>query len=111
MFLLEAFRLFSNDTNTISKHMDKIDGYNATGCPILIFFVYCDNNNFKELCNNYKKYLERKDYQGFDKNNLDMKSKFDEIELKEANIKIFSEVRMKNTKNIDIFHVLCDFKI
>lgn len=111
LFLLEAFRLFSNDTNTISKHMDKIDGYNATGCPILIFFVYCDNNNFKELCNNYKKYLERKDYQGFDKNNLDMKSKFDEIELKEANIKIFSEVRMKNTKNIDIFHVLCDFKI
>ena len=40
-----------------------------------------------------------------------MKSKFNEIELKEANIKIFSEVRMKNTKNIDIFHVLCDFKI
>ena len=111
LFLLEAFRLFSNDTNTISKHMDKIDGYNATGCPILIFFVYCDNNNFKELCNNYKNYLEKKDYQGFDKNNLDMKSKFNEIELKEANIKIFSEVRMKNTKNIDIFHVLCDFKI
>ncbi|WP_419233781.1 hypothetical protein [Aliarcobacter cryaerophilus] len=109
LFLLEAFRLSSNNKNTISQHMDKIDGYNATGCPVLIIFVYCNTNEFVSLCDNYKDYLETKNYAGFDQSNLPIKSKFNEIELKESNIIIFSEVRKKNKKNIDIFHVLCDF--
>ncbi len=109
LFLIEAFRLFGCSRQTIKSHMDKLDGYNAKGCNVVVVLVYCKVKEFFTLCNNYKNYLENQQYKGFDNTNLS-NNIFDEIDSKKVNLKIFKEIRKKNNKEITLYHLLSDFE-
>ncbi len=110
LFLFEAFRLFSNDTSTIKEHINKLDGYNADGCKILIVMCYTHTSDFNTLCNNYQKLLSTFDYKGFDKLISLSEHNCDELDTKSSNIKLFKEIRFKNKTPITINHFLLDFK-
>lgn len=109
LFLIEAFRLFGCSRQTIKSHMDKLDGYNAKGCNVVVVLVYCKVKEFFTLCNNYKNYLVNQQYKGFDNTNLS-NNIFDEIDSKKVNLKIFKEIRKKNNKEITLYHLLSDFE-
>lgn len=108
IFLLEAFRLFGLSRQTIKTHMDKLDGYNAKGCKVLIVLVYTKVKDFPKLCNNYKEYLIKQQYRGFDNTNL-TNHIFDTIDSGKANLKIFKEIRKKNSNDMVLYHLICDF--
>lgn len=110
LFLFEAFRLFSADSNTIGEHINKLDGYNADGCNMLIVMVYTQVNNFVELCNNYTNILKKIDYKGFDKLTSLEEHIFESPDAKSSKIKSFREYRYKNNNKITIYHFLLDFK-
>jgi hypothetical protein len=108
LFIVEAFKLFASDQTTIKTHMDKLDGYNATGCQTLIILVYCDVNDFTNLYTNYIAYLSQLQYNGFESSILPS-LKFSDIDSNSINLKIFHEIREKNSKDITLYHLLCDF--
>lgn len=108
LFLIEAFRLFGCTKQTIKTHMDKLDGYNAKGCRILIALVYCKVNDFPKLCSDYKDYLAQQQYKNFDPIHLSTHS-FLDVDSGKVNLKIFKEIRKKNRDDIVLYHFLCDF--
>lgn len=108
LFLIEAFRLFGCTKQTIKNHMDKLDGYNAKGCRVLIALVYCKVSDFPKLCNDYKDYLAQQQYKHFDVIDLSQHL-FLNIDSGKANLKIFQETRKKNQDDIVLYHLLCDF--
>ena len=108
LFLIEAFRLFGCTKETIKTHMDKLDGYNAKGCRVLIALVYCKVNNFPKLCSYYKDYLAQQQYKNFDPIDLSTHS-FLDVDSGKVNLKIFKEIRKKNQNDIVLYHLLCDF--
>ena len=109
LFLIEAFRLFGCTKQTVKTHMDKLDGYNAKGCRVLIALVYCKVKDFSKLCSDYKDYLAQQQYKNFDTINLST-HQFSGIDSGNAKLKIFRETRKKNTDDIVLYHLLCDFK-
>lgn len=108
LFLIEAFRLFGCTKQTIKTHMDKLDGYNAKGCRVLIVLVYCKVNDFPKLCSDYKDYLAQQQYKNFDPIDLSTHS-FLDVDSGKVNLKIFKEIRKKNQNDIVLYHLLCDF--
>lgn len=110
LFIVEAFRLASLEKNIILQHMNKLDGYNATGCTMLVVLVYCDVNDFTTLSSNYQLFLKNTQYTGFDENDLSTHEVYN-VESKGARLKIFTETRQKNSKDIILYHLLCDFKM
>lgn len=108
LFLIEAFRLFGCTKQTIKTHMDKLDGYNAKGCRVLIVLVYCKVNDFPKLCSDYKDYLAQQQYKNFDPIDLYTHS-FLDVDSRELRLKIFKEIRKKNQNDIVLYHLLCDF--
>ena len=109
LFLIEAFRLFDHTKKIIKMHMDKLDGYNAKGCRVLIILVYCKVNDFPKLCNDYKDYLAKQQYKNFD--TIDLSThQFLNIDSSKAKLNIFKETRKRNQNNIVLYHLLCDFQ-
>ncbi|CAA6823490.1 MAG: Unknown protein [uncultured Sulfurovum sp.] len=109
LLLFEAFRLFSRNTTDISSHMNKISGYNATGCQTLVIMVYTYVNNFSNLCEKYIEYLIGLEYDGFDRLSQIKEHTFKEERTSSTNIMLYSEDRFKNEKKIKIYHYLLDF--
>ncbi len=108
LFLFEAFRLFSADTNAIKEHINKLDGYNADGCRALVVMAYVIVKDFLKLCNEYQGLLEGIDYDGFDV--IDMnKHNFETLDSNSSTIKIYNEIRYKNGIEITIYHFIVDF--
>jgi hypothetical protein len=109
LLLFEAFRLFSVDKTEIAKHMNKISGYNASGCQTLVIMVYTHVKNFSMLCQNYQEYLKSLEYRGFDKLSQIKEHVFKEENTSSTNIMLYSENRFKNDKKVKIYHYLLDF--
>lgn len=109
LFLFEAFRLFSLETDNIKEHINKLDGYNPDGCQTLVVMAYTNVNDFVTLCNNYENLLSIMDYKGFDKLSSFNNHNFNNIELESVTIKILQEVRYKNNVEVNIYHFLLDF--
>ena len=110
LFLFEAFRLLSVNTNVIEEHINKLDGYNADGCHTLIIMAYTHVNDFVELCNNYQEILKTFDYKGFDKLTSLEEHSFDILDTKSSKIKLLKEVRYQNNEAVVVYHFLLDFK-
>lgn len=110
LFLYEAFRLFSANTNVIKEHINKLDGYNADGCHTLIVMAYTHVNDFVALCNNYQEILKTFDYKGFDKLTSLEEHSFDMLDTKSSKIKLLKEVRYQNNEAVAVYHFLLDFK-
>ncbi|MDD2367819.1 MAG: hypothetical protein PHQ90_00875 [Sulfuricurvum sp.] len=109
LFLFEAFRLFSADTTKIQEHIDKLDGYNADGCQVLIVMVYTKVNNFPILATNYQQFLKNINYKGFDTLSSTKDHSFEVINSDSSTIKLLNEVRYKNSTEVNIYHFLLDF--
>jgi hypothetical protein len=110
LFLFEAFRLFNANKNVIKEHINKLDGYNADGCHILIVMAYTHVNDFVSLCNNYQEFLKTFNYKGFDKLTSLEEHSFDMLETKSSKIKLLKEVRYKNKDAVAVYHFLLDFQ-
>lgn len=57
--VFEAFNLQSLDNNVISKHLNKIFGYDSNGLKENFIVVYCDSDNFLKLTNRYREYIDK----------------------------------------------------
>ena len=106
--IMEAFRLFSNDTTVINEHLNKIAGYDQQCLPLVFIIAYCDVTDFKGLCVNYKNDTLAREYNGFSRS-----SKQDELltVIEDSDtIQTFKEVRYRGKKPITIYHFMANLR-
>jgi len=103
--IMEAFRLFSNDTTIINKHLNKIAGYDQQCLSPVFVISYCDVNDFSMLCENYKNYVFSTEYNGYTKSEDLLVTKHDT-----ESIKAYQEVRYRSNKSITFFHFLVNLR-
>lgn len=109
IMLLEAFRLNSVDKNCINEHLNKIDGYNASGCQVIVLMVYIMTAEFSKFCVNYIDHVSKIDYKGFDKAHK-LPQEIEDIRPRSTKYRIYKEIRIKNERSVSVFHILMDFK-
>jgi hypothetical protein len=102
--IMEAFRLFSNDTTVINTHLNKIAGYDQEGLGIVFVIGYCDVVNFSGLCEKYETDTQAREYFGFTKGRVSA----DKLVVRENSdtIKSYVEVRYRDEKPITIYHLM-----
>ena len=106
--IMEAFRLFSNDTTVINTHLNKISGYDQECLGIVFIIGYCDVADFSGLCRKYEAATKVRTYAGFTKGLSDA----DELTVREKSntIKSYREVRYRGDKPITIYHLMINLK-
>ncbi|MFJ5407925.1 hypothetical protein [Pectobacterium punjabense] len=100
----EAFNLNRFDRRTINSHIDKIAQYDQQSLDIVIFFAWCNVNNFIELTDNYKIMNNHRMYKGFQP-----AEDFSQVENTDTLV-ILKEVRLRHNKPITIYHFLANFR-
>ncbi|WP_165727657.1 hypothetical protein [Pseudoalteromonas sp. 31A1] len=106
--IMEAFRLFSNDTTVINSHLNKIVGYDQESLSPVFIIAYCDVTNFIDLCDKYYKDTKSRDYIGF-KKSASQNDLITPIE-KSQNLNYFKEVRYRDRKPIVIYHMMINLR-
>ncbi|MBE0514070.1 hypothetical protein [Sulfurimonas sp.] len=101
LFLFEAFK------NKIEDHLNKLDGYNATGCKLILVFVYTKEKDFTNYSTNYKDKISKMNYTGFDTINLPVN--VEKVDSPSYTIHLYKEIRQKNKEDTIILHYLLDF--
>ncbi len=101
LFLFEAFK------NNIEKHLNKLDGYNASGCKLILVFVYTKENDFVKYSTSYKDKISNMNYKGFD--NIKLPVNVEKIDSQSSTIHLYKEIRQKNKEKTSILHYLLDF--
>ena len=101
LFLFEAFK------NKIEEHLNKLDGYNASGCKLILVFVYTKENDFINYSNNYKDKISKMNYTGF--GTMTLPVNVEKIDTQSSRIHLYKERRQKNKANTTILHYLLDF--
>ena len=110
LFLFEAFRLLGLSTNVIDEHIDKLAGYDSIGCSPIIVAVYCYVADFNDLCSKYISHLESRQYKGFDFMDLSVPNNHFELVENLAKLRVYKEMRYRETKHIIVYHVMLSFK-
>lgn len=106
--IMEAFRLFSNDTTVINSHLNKVAGYDQQCLSPVFIIAYCDVNDFSTLCNNYSHDSLQREYNGFKKSSL-KEDEFVNIE-DSSTVKTYKETRYRGKKPIKIYHFLVNLR-
>ena len=101
LFLFEAFK------NKIEDHLNKLDSYNATGCKLILVFVYTKEKDFTNYSTNYKDKISKMNYTGFDSMNLPVN--IEKVDSQSSTIHVYKEIRQKNQEETTILHYLLDF--
>lgn len=101
LFLFEAFK------NKVEEHLNKLDGYNVSGCKLILVFVYTKENNFTKYSTSYKDKISNMNYKGFD--NMKLPVNIEKIDSQSSTIHLYKEIRQKNKENTIVFHYLLDF--
>ncbi|MBL4799112.1 MAG: hypothetical protein JKY50_17020 [Oleispira sp.] len=106
--IMEAFRLFSNDTTVINTHLNKISGYDQECLGIVFIIGYCDVADFSGLCRKYEAATKVRTYAGFTKGLSDA----DELIARENSdtIRSYREVRYRGDKPITIYHLMLNLR-
>ncbi len=102
--IIEAFRLFSNDTTVIFEHLDKIAGYDQECLSPVFIIAYCDVKDFSKLSTAYKKTITNKDYNGFSNKESPL------VKDDSATLYTISEIRFRANKPITIYHILVNLR-
>lgn len=101
--IFEAFRLFSNDTNVIKNHLNKLSDYNPEGLDPIFIMGYCDVKNFGRLCSNYQSTIKSTPYTNFS----EPISKNEMLPINQGGLFTFSETRsLHGRQEITFFHIL-----
>ena len=101
LFLFEAFK------NKTEEHLNKLDGYNASGCKLILVFVYTKEKDFIKYSNNYKEKISKMNYKGFDKMVLPLN--IEKVDNESSKINLYKDIRQKNKEKTIIYHYLLDF--
>jgi hypothetical protein len=106
--IMEAFRLFSNDTTVIESHLNKIAGYDQECLSPVFIIAYCDVSDFIGLCDKYYEDTKVRDYRGFEKS----ASQDDNIQSIKSSqtVNYFKEVRYRGRKPIVIYHMMINLR-
>lgn len=102
--IMEAFRLFSNDTTVINSHLNKVAGYDQQCLSPVFIVAYCDVKNFSTLCDNYDNDSRQREYSGFKKSTVS-EELFTVIE-DSSTLKAYKEIRYRGRKPVTIYHLL-----
>jgi len=103
--IFEAFRLFYNDTNTIAEHLNKIAGYDNESLSPVFIVVYSNFSDFTALVNNYKAFVAKQSYSGF--NIIDTESgHLVEVQLNQDHLWLGMERRYRQNSEIIFYHLL-----
>jgi len=106
--IIEAFRLFSNDTAVINSHLNKVSGYDQQCLSPVFIIAYCDVNDFSILCDNYHHDSKEREYNGFEKSSS-QEYMFRNIE-NSSTIKTYKETRFRGGKPITIYHFMVNLR-
>lgn len=106
--IMEAFRLFSNDTTVIDSHLNKVAGYDQQCLSPIFIIAYCDVINFSTLCENYHNDSKKREYNGFKKPLL-KEDVFRNIE-DSSTVKTYKETRCRGKKPIVIYHFMVNLR-
>ena len=106
--IMEAFRLFSNDTTVINEHLNKISGYDQECLGVVFIIAYCDVVDFSGLCRKYEADTKLRTYAGFTKGLSDT----DELTARENSdtIRSYREVRYRDDKPVCIYHFMLNLR-
>lgn len=106
--IMEAFRLFSNDTTIIENHLNKMAGYDQESLSPVFIIAYCDVSGFASLCDKYYEDTKNRDYIGFEKST----SQDDHIETvyRSQALNCFKEIRYRGRKAIIIYHMMINLR-
>lgn len=106
--IMEAFRLFSNDTTVINTHLNKISGYDQECLGVVFVIAYCDVADFSGLCGKYEADTQIREYAGFTKGLNDS----EKLTVREnsSTIKSYREVRYRDGKPITIYHLMLNLR-
>ncbi|MCG7530413.1 hypothetical protein MHM98_03440 [Psychrobium sp. MM17-31] len=106
--IMEAFRLFSNDTTVIESHLNKIAGYDQECLSPVFIIAYCDVSDFIGLCDKYYDDTKVRDYKGFEKST----TKGDNIQTVQSSqtLNFYKEVRYRAHKPIVIYHLMINLR-
>jgi len=102
--IMEAFRLFSNDTTVINSHLNKVAGYDQQCLSPVFIIAYCDVKHFSTLCDNYNHDSLQREYSGFKKSTVS-EELFTVIE-DSSTLKTYKEIRYRGRKPVVIYHLL-----
>jgi small GTP-binding protein len=100
----EAFNLSSLDRTTISRHLQKIFGYDANGLPEDFILVYADSKNFEGLWKKYCAYLAEVDYP------FALLGKVEQLETHMAEINCARTVHSRRDKQTSLYHVFINME-
>jgi hypothetical protein len=106
--IMEAFRLFSNDTTVINSHLNKIAGYDQECLSPVFIIAYCDVIDFASLCDNYHSDSQKREYSGF-KKSFEKEDVFKTIEGS-STVKTYKETRFRGNKPIIIYHLMVNLR-
>ena len=101
LFLFEAFK------NKTADHLNKLDRYNATGCKLILVFVYTKEKNFTNYSNKYKAKISSMNYKGFKA--MPLPVNIEKTDSSSSTIHLYKEIRQKNEEYTTILHYLLDF--
>lgn len=106
--IMEAFRLFSNDTTVINNHLNKVAGYDQECLSPVFIIAYCDVADFPGLCANYHSDNQEREYNGYSKS-LSKKDAFRVIEDSPTVTK-YEETRFRGSKPIVFYHFMVNLR-
>ncbi|MDO9106444.1 MAG: hypothetical protein Q7U57_15955 [Methylovulum sp.] len=107
--IFEAFRLFSIDNTVISKHLNKIAGYDNESLSPVIIVAYCDVSDFAGLVHGYSKFIDQKEYTGFTVDTEKGGIAEDKPECTDQ-LWLGSELRRRNQREIVFYHLLLNMR-
>lgn len=107
--IMEAFRLFSNNTTVINTHLNKISGYDQECLGVVFIIGYCDVADFSGLCRKYETGTKVRGYAGFTKGQSDA-DELIALENSDA-VKSYREVRYRDGKPITIYHLMLNLRL
>lgn len=99
--IFEAFRLFSNDTNTIAEHLNKIAGYDNESLSPVFIVAYCNVSDFPKLVKGYETFIAKQPYSGFDAIDTEFK-----MQLDQEHLWLGMERRFRQKVEIIFYHLL-----
>ncbi len=106
--IMEAFRLFSNDTTVIQSHLNKVAGYDQECLSPVFIIAYCDVVNFEGLCDKYYEDTKVRNYSAFEKSGA-QDDNIQNIESSQT-VNFYKEVRYRNRKPIVIYHMMINLR-
>lgn len=107
--IFEAFRLSSLDTSTISKHLNKISGYDAESLSPVFIVGYCDVNDFCKLIEGYEEYISSLQYTGY-KVSEDLPVAVTTLDSTD-HVWLGMETRRRDHKDIVFYHIMINLKL